>query len=236
MVHGNTLLDPTWNLTAARYNAKPENFCKSYIEIRKNDIDSEGKDHKCHQNDKLENEELINMDEKSLREVYKSLGYTREDGTFLIADLMDTIEDIDNQQIDMQDSLERRLIALKEYCPEFSTCINSTSSILEGNILRETENFKFNRCVINRVYNKDDPSKKANLFVYFESEDGTSIFYLADREQGDFVKMEQKEFEEQYECYEADKEKHNGKKIWESTEIHKKDKNTSSGEILIDED
>lgn len=176
------------------------------------------------------------MDEASLREVYKSLGYTREDGMFLITDLMDKIEDIDNQQIDMQESLERRLIATKEYCPEFATCINSTSSILEGNVLRETENFKFNRCVINRVYNKDDASKKANLFVYFEFEDGTSVFYLADKEQCEFVKMDQREFEEQYECYEADKEKHEGKRLWESTEIQQRDKNTSSGEISIDED
>lgn len=47
-VVGTTILDPTWNLTAHRFSGRPNNFCMSYEETRKRDIDSEGKDHNCH--------------------------------------------------------------------------------------------------------------------------------------------------------------------------------------------
>lgn len=50
-VKGDTILDPTWNLTSHRYGAVPENFCKSYEEIRKHDIKTNGEDSCSHQND-----------------------------------------------------------------------------------------------------------------------------------------------------------------------------------------
>lgn len=37
-VTGNTILDPTWNLAAQRFGGRPNNFCRSYEEIRKHDI------------------------------------------------------------------------------------------------------------------------------------------------------------------------------------------------------
>ena len=51
IVEGDTLVDPTWNLTASRYGGRPQHFCKSYEELRKVDIDADGKDHECHRND-----------------------------------------------------------------------------------------------------------------------------------------------------------------------------------------
>lgn len=48
---GDTILDPTWNLASHRYGAKPENFCRSYEEIRKHDIKSNGEDSLSHKND-----------------------------------------------------------------------------------------------------------------------------------------------------------------------------------------
>lgn len=50
-VKGDTILDPTWNLTAHRYGAKPENFFRSYEEIRKHDIKTNGEDSCAHKND-----------------------------------------------------------------------------------------------------------------------------------------------------------------------------------------
>ena len=38
-VIGNTILDSTWNLSANRFDGKPNNFCLSYEEIRKRDIE-----------------------------------------------------------------------------------------------------------------------------------------------------------------------------------------------------
>lgn len=228
-------MDPTWDLNAIRYNAIPHHFCKSYEEIRKSDSEGDGIDCECHRNDELENSKLINMDEETLKEVCKSLGYTRENGEFLFTNFRRQIADIDKQSASMSERIKRRLEAVQEYCPEFASCINSTSAALVT-VMKSTENFNYNRCVINRVYSKSDNSKKANLFVYFELEDGTTKVYIADKNQGQFIEMGMKEFEEQYDCYDRDKEKNKGKKLWESTEDIKKEKNVSSGEFTIDED
>ncbi len=57
---GNTILDPTWNLTSQRFEGRPNNFCVSYEEIRKHDIDGNNIDHNCHTNDeKLQDATLI---------------------------------------------------------------------------------------------------------------------------------------------------------------------------------
>lgn len=53
-VKGDTLVDPTWNLSAHRFDAFPDNFCMSYEEIRKQDVPLKGWDDKYHYNEKLE--------------------------------------------------------------------------------------------------------------------------------------------------------------------------------------
>lgn len=50
-ITGDTLLDPTWNLSDHRYGAMPYSFCKSYEEIRKQDILVDGTDKESHKND-----------------------------------------------------------------------------------------------------------------------------------------------------------------------------------------
>ena len=59
---GDTILDPTWNLSAQRFGARPQNFCVSYEEIRKNDIDENGKDQECHRNDEKLESASIGLD------------------------------------------------------------------------------------------------------------------------------------------------------------------------------
>lgn len=217
VVKGNTLVDPTWNLTAGRYKLRPGLFGKNYEQMRKIDIVN-GHDTRCHKNDKLDNENLIGMNDEEVKAVFASIGYVRADGYFYGKELMDMVALVDEKSDNIIDCIEGRLVAISEYCPEFAGCIDSTSSILESIVFKETEGFQYEKCIINRVYKKSDGEKRANLFIYFELRDGKTIFYVADKDNGEFIKMTQLEFEQQYECYDTDKEKNNGKKYWEMNE------------------
>ena len=67
---------------------------------------------------------------------------------------------------------------------------------------------KFNKCVVNRVYNRTDKEKRPILFVYIDSNELGQKFYFANND-GEFLELPQEEFIEKFECYEKDLEKHN---------------------------
>lgn len=233
---GDTILDPTWNLTAHRYGARPDNFCVSYDEIRKHDIRSDGKDLECHRNDEALASATLNLDEKCLRQIFTSIGVADKDGQFPIKELISESENIDKLGLPEDQSLNKQLSLISKYCPEFATCQNSTTSVLESTILQQ-ENLKFNKCVVNRVYSKDDESKRPVLYVYADLPQSGKKFYFADKELGKFVELSQKEFEERFECYEMDIEKYDGHRPWEEVEIKEnlEDLTRSSGKVIASE-
>lgn len=231
-IKGDTLIDPTWNLTSSRYGTLPKHFCKSYEELRKVDIDSDGIDHKCHKNEQLEQENLINIDEKTVRKVYKSVGLADKDGKFPIKELVEKSLKIDQEEKNIKSNINNKFELLKQYCPEFASCQNSTMDILKIVLLKPNEYFKFNRCIASRVYNREDAEKQAVLYVYMESEEFEKQFFYADKEKGEFISLTQEEFEAKFECYESDlSEISDHKRPWETDEIIKVDKAKSSGEI-----
>lgn len=211
---GDTVLDPTWNLTAQRYGARPENFCRSYEEIRKGDITASGQDKECHKNDEELASATLDLDEANLRSVYTSIGIADKDGNFPIKDLIDKSKDIDDANYPEEESIKQQFMLLQKEHPDFATCQNSTSAILQG-ILLANDNLKFNKCVVDRVYDKSDEDKQAFLYVYVDFPESGRKFYYADKEGQEFVKMPQKEFEERFECYQEDMDKRGGQRPWE---------------------
>lgn len=232
---GDTILDPTWNLTAHRYGAKPENFCRSYEEIRKNDIRTDGTDAKCHENDEQLKSATLELDEKSLRKVFRSIGIADKEGNFSIKDFIDKATEIDNDSISEKEKIQKQFELITRYCPEFAMCQNSTLAILQQISLNQ-ENFEFNRCVASRVYEKNDENKEPVIFVYADIPGIGNKFYFADKQTSTFIEMSQKEFEEKFECYENDIEKNNGHRLWEESQIEEKQENlaVSSGKIFAD--
>lgn len=93
---GDTFLDPTWNLGAYRFGYKPESFCRSYEEIRKQDINEEGMDFKCHEINPRLTQNTIDLDTATLRRVFINLGIARKDGSFPIIDFIHLSHNIDN--------------------------------------------------------------------------------------------------------------------------------------------
>lgn len=207
-IRGNTILDPTWNLTSHRFGAKPDNFCINYEQARKNDIDDEGKDHNSHKNDEELQDATLGLDEQSLRELFKSVGLARKDGKFPITDLLERSKQIDELYANQPDrNIKEQFMLLKQACPEFATCQNSSMGILSG-ILLNNENLKFNKCVVNRVYERKDEEKRPVLYVYIDSNELGQKFYFASKD-GEFLETLQEEFTKNFECYDEDLAKNN---------------------------
>ncbi len=205
---GNTILDPTWNLIGHRFGGKPNNFCISYEQARKNDIDIEGKDHNCHKNDEKLQDASLNLDEQSLRNLFTSVGLADRDGQFPIKKLLEKSKQLDEIYAnEPEQNVNKQLLLLKSTCPEFATCQNSSMSIL-SDVLLSNENLRFNKCVVSRVYNRTDKEKRPILFVYINSNELGNKFYVANKDEGQFVELPQEEFIRQFECYEEDLKKH----------------------------
>lgn len=205
---GNTILDPTWNLTRHRFGGKPDNFCISYEQARKNDIDTEGKDHNCHKNDEQLQDVTLNLDEQSLRRLFTSVGLADSDGQFPIKDLLEKSKLLDEIYANQpEQNISKQFLLLRQTSPEFATCQNSSMSIL-SDVLLSNDNLRFNKCVVNRVYNRSDEEKRPILFVYINSNELGNKFYFANKDEGQFVELPQEEFIKQFECYEEDLKKH----------------------------
>ena len=214
-VRGDTILDSTWNLPANRFGYLPRNFCKSYEEIRKQDIDRDGKDNESHKIDEKLSNITLNLDIKYEGEAMKSLGIVDEQGRFPLKWLLERLKDIKEGEFTQQQKLQKIFEEVEKYCPEFAKCQNETTQMLEL-LINGVVEIEFNRCIVNRVYAKNDEEKIPILFVYIDLPGEGRKFYIADKESGKFVEREQREFENEYDCYNTDKQKNNGHRFWEN--------------------
>lgn len=234
---GTTILDPTWNLTNHRFNGFPNNFCMSYKQARKNDIDINGKDHNSHMNNEQLNDATLNLDEQSLRQLFASVGLANKDGSFPIKDFVEKSKLLDQiYATEPEQNINKQFLLLSKTCPEFATCQNSSMSILSS-VLLNNKNLKFDKCVVNRVYDKSDKEKHPILFVYISSNEIGEKFYFADKHSGQFVEMTHNEFINQFDSYDTDLSKANGIRPWEVPQNHKADIDLSknSGKVITEE-
>lgn len=234
-ITGDTILDPTWNLAAHRYGYMPQNFCRSYEGIRGQDFDDDGTDKCCHKNDEVLASATLDLDEKRLREVFTSIGIADKDGNLPIQTLIEKAENVDSQKLPAEESIKKLLSLIEKYCPEFAICQDSTAMILK--MLLNQENLKFNRCVVKRVYARDDKRKRPILYIYVELPNGSKKFYFADKDTGQFLELPKEKFEARFECYDMDMEKLDGHRQWEDIEKPEniEDLTRSSGKIVAQE-
>ena len=221
-VKGNTLLDSTWNLGRNKFGGMPNCFCLSYEDMRKRDIDSKGNDHKSHENDKDLQDATLSLSEQNLRSLFTSIGVADKNGKFPIGDFVEKSKLVDKIYAKQQDeNISKQLLLFSKLYPNFAKCQQETMEMLTL-ISFNNENMDFNKCVINRVYNKSDKEKKPVVYAYIESNDSEKNFYYADAKGKKFIELHPKEFTEQFECYEADLERANGVRPWESDQKYKK--------------
>mgnify|MGYP004507517359 FL=1 len=231
---GNTILDPTWNLAAHRFGGRPSNFFMSYEEARKHDIDSNGMDHECHKNDEKLSNATLNLDEQSLRNLFSSVGLAHENGEFLIKEMIAESTALHEQYANQPaKDLEQQFALLAQMHPEFAICQNSTMEIMSA-VLLNNENLQFNKCVVNRVYDKQDEEKKPIVYTYIDSDEMGRRFYYADKDKGQMIGIPESEFVQRFECYDTDLAKTKGIRPWESSEKTKKDTDLSRGSGTIE--
>lgn len=237
MVRGDTIVDPTWNLTVHRIGGRPNNFCINYEQARKEDIDANGRDQECHKNDEKLQDVKLFLDDKNLREVFTSVGLADREGRFPVKSLIEKSNQIDAQFASQpSENIKNQFLLLKSMCPEFATCQNSSMSVIRD-ILLHHENIRFNKCVASRVYDKSDEDKEPILYVYIDSNDIGRKFYVASKENGQFVEQSQEEFEKNYECYQTDLTNAKGIRPWKNNKQIKQeeDLSKSSGKMVAEE-
>ncbi len=227
---GNTIMDPTWNLASHRFGGKPECFCIDYETARFVDINSDGTDSLCHKNDEELNDATLSLDDASLRNLFRSIGLTDEKGIFPIYYLESLSTEIHNKfSNNLLKDICHQFTLLSKYYPYFATCPNSSMRVIKD-ILFDSDTLEFNKCVINRVYNKKDKTKKPILYVYIDSDEFGKLFFYAtsNSEQSIFMLLDQNDFTSTFECYEEDLKKNNGIRPWETSEPDKTIKNLST--------
>ncbi len=208
IIKGDTILDPTWNLTAHRFGARPNNFCISYEKARKMDIDEEGYDHYCHFNNEELQEITFELDDNELRRLFTSVGLADKTGKFPIEELIEKSKEIDRLYAnDTEKNISNQLLIFSKLYPEFAICQNSSISVLKD-IIFNNKNLNFEKCFISRVYNKNDDTKSPIIYIYVNSKDFGSRFYYADKDKKQFLSTSIEKFTQQFECYEKDLEKY----------------------------
>ena len=227
IVKGDTLMDPTWNLTSNRFDAFPNHFCKSYEEIRKFDITKDGKDTKSHKNEELEKKtnSLIEIEESMAHKIYARIGIAKENGHFYIEDRVKESREVAlNQTLSIEEKIDKQLEIVKKYHPDFVNCPNSSMDIIAGKLLNQ-EGMLLKKVVANRVYARDDNvNRKLLMYIWVDIGNGKETFYLADPEKSEFIKIDRQTFVEKYECYDLDLKKRKGIRPWETSKETDKDK------------
>lgn len=229
-IRGNTIIDPTWNLSYHKFGAKPNYFCISYEQIRKYDISITGEDGEYHKNDQELQDATIGLDEQSLRRIFMSVGLADKNGQFPLKELVEESEMIDSKysQNPIQ-NISSQFLLLSRVYPEFAIFQNSSMSIL-SDLLLNNRNLRFNRCVVNRVYEKNDREKKPIMYVYVDLGKLGKIFAYGDKKQCRMVQLTQEEFVKRFECYQMDLKKSKGIRPWEC-QIHGKEDKDSLQEL-----
>ncbi len=214
MVRGDTIVDPTWNLTANRFGTIPRLFCISYETARKQDI-SNGKDYECHQNDKELSDITLELSEENIRKVFQSIGViTREDGKFPAYEVFQKAREIDSTPIPSKEKMEKLLSLVPAYREDFATCQNSTISFLKNVILLQP-NLVFDTCALGKVHEREDANKNPIVYAYSRFPDGSETIFYADSEKKSFVPLSIEEFDKRFSLYETDLEAREGKKPWD---------------------
>lgn len=235
-VVGDTLLDPTWNLWSHRYETMPLNFCKSYDELREKDIRKDGVDTEAHKNDEELSDINLSLTEDCLKQTFSSIGIADKDGTFPGLKIWQNIKDIGNMELAEDEIIRRQLQLIEECYPEFATCQNETMNFLERIMSDQKDKIGFNKCVIQRVYKRDDKERRPVLYMYMDFAGNGKKFYFANKENTCFDELSQEEFESKFECYDMDLKEAKGHRPWEDKDdVDATDTRTSKPTVISKE-
>ena len=212
---GDTIWDFTWNLFESKYGLLPNFSATTYEEILTHDIDVDGENTESHNiGERAEGLETIGLDNESRKQLYASMGLCSGNGIFPMHYLLYSIDKLKETEISNKEKIEKSLKLLSEHYPEFSSCQMETMSAINYALL--CVNLNYDKCVIKRVYNKDDSTKTPVIYVYADIPDEGKCFFVAEKGWTEFSNISEEEFIAKYECYNNDLKLTNGHRPWET--------------------
>lgn len=195
---GNIITDPTWDLSNTLYQARPQYFGITYEELRKRE-DGLSNAHKLEESP----ENIIEISEQELRELYYSIGMANEDRTFVFP-ILEEVETINAKEYStLSEKIDDFFSIFSEKFSKESSHLSETRTILESaiselGVKREQIRTRF-------VYSKDDESsQEPYLIVHINSDDLKSKIRILNTKETNFKNIDLKEFDRNYKLHDLD--------------------------------
>lgn len=214
---GNIIIDPTWDLSSTLYEARPNYFGKTYEQLRQID----GEFSNAHKLTALP-ENVVEITDEELREIYHSLGYTKEDRKFIFPILDETNEINSKQYNNMEGKLNAFFAMFTKRFQKEASHLTETRTILEScmyelGIEPKDLTTKF-------VYDKsDEECAKPYLSMFIRDENMMNQLRVLDVDKMKFDCMPIEEFDQKYKTHDLDTTEPVWKKYMEKDEIQKED-------------
>lgn len=194
---GNIIIDPTWDLKNTLYGARPMYFGKTYEQLREVD----GEFSNAH---KLEEppEDVIEISDSELREIYYSLGHANEDRTFIFP-ILDKVSEIQSREYSINEKLQAFFDMFTQDFSEECTHLSETRTLLEQcmyefGIEPKDLTTKF-------VYAKEDENcTNPYLCMYINNEQIQNQIRLLDVDMMQFQDLDINEFDKKYMIHNLD--------------------------------
>jgi len=195
---GNIITDATWDLTNTLFEARPMYFGKTYEELQEIDRPF-SKAHRLEQPP----ENVIQISETELREIYYSIGITTEDRKFKLP-ILDKVNEISAQHFK---SDKQKIDALfKIFTKDFSKQaihLSESRSMLENCIT--TLGIDRKKLTTKFVYSKDDEEcEKAYLCIHLNEDEMRENISILNIEEMKFENLSLQDFDKSYKTHEED--------------------------------
>ena len=214
---GNSILDPTWNLSENRVGDRPEWFLVS------NDMaqifDSNGH----HKNDEKLQYANYHLDKNTMEKELKGIGRVDKDGKFPFEKKLEALDEFYEKNDDPNQLILACLKTVQDNVSDFINCQETTKSLLSWTLNRlinkDSEKLKVREGTqVVEVYKKGDETRSPINLVQVVKENGDVFFSYGDKETNSFVVTNEEWISKNFSSYDVDKEKNNGREIWDLTE------------------
>ena len=197
---GNIITDPTWDAKNTLFGARPMYFGKTYEQLREQEKGLSNA-HKL----EYQPENVIEISDKELREIYYTLGYTKEDRTFIFPLLNKVLEIKDNKYENTKEELNDFFSMFTKDFSKEATHLSETRSMLESCLYElgiEPKNLytKF-------IYQKEDEDCENPYLSLLINDEQTreQLVYKLDLGIMKFKNMELTELDTKYKIHDLDK-------------------------------
>lgn len=232
---GNSILDPTWNLSENRVGDRPEWFLVSNEMAQI--FDSNGH----HKNDEKLQDANYHLDKNTMEKELKGIGRVDKNGKFPFEKKLEVLDEFYEKNDDPDQLILLCLKTVQDNVSDFINCQETTKSLLSSTLNRLVDKDSAKLKVregsqVAKVYRKIDSKKNPVVLVQIVKEDGENFLAYGDKESNSFVVTNEEWLSKNFSSYDVDKEKNNGREIWDLTEYLKENSDYSDKEDKEDKD